>query len=141
MSARTTAGTVRPHRIRTRIGWGLSGIVIAFLLLDGAIKLPPIQPVIDTLVQIGWPSDPITARILGFMLLAIAGLYAYPRTAFIGAVLLTGYLGGAIATHARIGSPLPSHTLFGLYVGLVAWAGLWLRDPRLRALLPVAGPR
>jgi hypothetical protein len=66
-----------------------------------------------------------------------AGLYALPRTSVLGAILLTGLLGGAIATHMRVGSPLFSHLLFGAYLGLLAWGGLLLRDPRLRTLLPL----
>jgi hypothetical protein len=115
----------------------LSGLVVLFLLLDGAIKLVPLQEVIDTVSQLGWPTDPVTWRVLGVLLIACALLYAYPRTSLIGAILITAYLGGAVATHARIGSPLFSHTLFGVYVGIIAWAGLWLRAPRLRALLPI----
>ena len=67
----------------------------------------------------------------------MTALYAWPRTAVLGAVLLTGYLGGAVATHLRVGSPLFSHTLFGVYLGIALWGGLWLRDGRVRALLPV----
>jgi hypothetical protein len=115
----------------------LSGLVVLFLLLDGAMKLVPLQEVIDTVSQLGWPTDPVTWRVLGVLLIACALLYAYPRTSLIGAILITAYLGGAVATHARIGSPLFSHTLFGVYVGIIAWAGLWLRAPRLRALLPM----
>ena len=115
----------------------LSGLVVLFLLLDGAMKLVPLQEVIDTVSQLGWPTDPVTWRVLGVLLIACALLYAYPRTSLIGAILITAYLGGAVATHARIGSPLFSHTLFGVYVGIIAWAGLWLRAPRLRALLPI----
>jgi hypothetical protein len=63
-------------------------------------------------------------------------LYVFPRTSILGAVLVTGYLGGAVATHLRVGSPLFSHVLFGVYVGLMAWGGLWLREPRLRAVFP-----
>lgn len=123
-----------------RTGWALSGLVILFCLLDGAMKLPPLQPVTDALGALGWPADAATARVLGLSLLGIAVLYALPRTSLLGAILLTGYLGGAMATHARIGSPLLTHTFFASYVGLLAWAGLWLRDPRLRALLPLSGP-
>ena len=125
------------ERATTRIGWGVSGLVLLFLALDGAIKLPPLPVVLDTLGAVGWPADAATARILGASLVGIAVLYAWPRTAVLGAILLTGYLGGAMATHARVGSPLPSHILFGAYVGVLAWAGLWLRDSRLRALLPL----
>jgi hypothetical protein len=73
---------------------------------------------------------------LGVIGLVSTALYALPRTSVLGAILLTGYMGGAIATHLRIGSPLFSHTLFGVYLGVLLWGGLWLRDPRVRALLP-----
>lgn len=73
---------------------------------------------------------------LGVLTLAGTILYAIPRTSVLGAILLTGYLGGAIYTHVRIGSPLFTHTLFGVYLGLMIWSGLWLRDPVLRALIP-----
>jgi predicted metal-binding membrane protein len=116
----------------------LSGLAILFFLMDAAIKIPPIQPVIDTMGQLGWPTDAGTARILAALMLGATALYAWQPTSVLGAVLLTAYLGGAVATHARIGSPLLSHTLFGVYVGIIAWAGLWLREPRLRALIPVA---
>jgi predicted metal-binding membrane protein len=116
----------------------LSGLAILFFLMDAAIKIPPIQPVIETMGQLGWPTDAGTARILAALMLGSTALCAWRPTSLLGAVLLTGYLGGAVATHARIGSPLLSHTLFGVYVGIIAWAGLWLREPRLRALIPVA---
>ena len=76
------------------------------------------------------------ARILAVLTLVCTVLYAYPRTSVLGAILLTGYLGGAMATHFRAGSPLFSHLLFGLYLGLMVWGGLYLRDERLRALIP-----
>ncbi len=120
-------------------GRTMSGLVIAFFILDGAMKLPPLQPVVDTMAQLGWPNDAATAMTLGLIMLGSVLLYAYPPTALLGAILITGYLGGAVATHARIGSPLFTHTLFGVYVGVLAWAGLWLRSPALRALLPAFG--
>ena len=116
----------------------LSSLVVLFLLFDGAIKLVPLQVVIDTVIPLGWPSDATTWRALGIVLIASALLYAYPRTSVLGAILITAYLGGAVATHMRIGSPLFSHTLFGVYLGLILWAGLWLRDPRVRALIPLS---
>jgi hypothetical protein len=122
-----------------RIGWALSGVVILFLFMDIGIKFAMIQPVIDTHRQLGWPFDPGTVRTLAAILLAATLLYAWPRTAVLGAILLTGYLGGAVATHVRIGSPLFSHILFGVYLGVFAWGGLWFRDPRIRALIPFAG--
>jgi hypothetical protein len=112
--------------------------VILFLLFDGAIKLVPLQVVIDTVIPLGWPTDPALWRALGLVLIASTLLYAFPRTAILGAILITAYLGGAVATHVRIGSPLFSHMLFGVYLGIALWAGLWLRDPRVRALLPTA---
>lgn len=115
----------------------LSALVIVFLVFDGAIKLVPIAPVTDTLAALGWSTDPELARGLGVLLIVVTVLYAVPQTAVLGAVLLTGYLGGAIATQLRVGNPVFSHLLFGVYVGLIAWAGLWLREPRLAALLPL----
>ncbi|MBM6579196.1 DoxX family protein [Microvirga sp. BT689] len=113
----------------------MSSLVALFLLFDGAIKLIPLQVVIDTVIPLGWPTDAATWRALGVVLIASALLNVYPRTALQGAILITAYLGGAVATHVRVGSPLFSHVLFGVYIGIARWAGLWLRDPRIRALL------
>lgn len=129
----------RPAITRNEIiaGWVISGLVILFLLMDGAMKLVPIAPVTETMAALGWPADATTARTLGVILIAITALYAWRRTAVLGAVLLTAYLGGAVATHVRIGSPLLTHTLFGVYLGVLAWLGLWLRTLYLRWLLPM----
>jgi hypothetical protein len=89
--------------------------------------------------QLKIPTDAGFYRLLGSILAICTALYAVPRTAVLGAILLTGYLGGAIATHLSAGSPLISNTLFGLYLGLAVWGGLWLREPRLRELLPLRG--
>ena len=118
-------------------GRALSGIAILFLLVDGAIKLVPIQPVTDSLRTLGYPDSDSFARFLGVVTLVSTALYAWPRTAVLGAVLLTGLMGGAIASHLRLGDPLFSHTLFGVYLGLFIWAGLWLRDERIRRFMPV----
>ena len=112
----------------------VSGLVVAFLLFDGAIKLVPLDVVITTSQELGIPTH--LARTLGVLTLICTLLYAFPRTAVFGAILLTGYLGGAIYVQVRAGSPIFSHTLFGVYLGLLAWGGLWLRDARLRALIP-----
>lgn len=120
-----------------RIGYGLSGLFVLFMIFDGVIKLPPLDIVLQTMTEIGYPASPAMARGLGILALVCTALYVYPRTALLGAVLLTGYLGGAIATHLRIGSPIFSHLLFGVYLGLLMWGGLYLRDERLRALFPV----
>lgn len=113
----------------------LSGLIILFLLLDGAIKLVPIAPVTESLAQLGYPVE--LAHGLGVVTLACTILYAMPRTAVLGAILLTGLMGGAIASHLRLGDPLFTYTLFGVYLGMMLWGGLFLRDERLRALIPL----
>jgi hypothetical protein len=115
----------------------LTGLVALFLLGDSVMKLAvPEMMAAHTPPNMGWPLDSGTLRMLGVLLLVPTLLYLWPRTAVLGAILITGYLGGAIATHARIADPLFSHTLFGLYLALMAWGGLWLRTPALRALIP-----
>jgi hypothetical protein len=117
-------------------GRALSGVVILFLLLDGGMKLLPLPIVTETMDKMGYGASDGLARGLGLITIVCTLLYAVPPTSILGAILLTGYLGGAIASHVRIDSPLFSHTLFGLYLGLMLWGGLWLRDGRLRSLLP-----
>jgi hypothetical protein len=119
------------------VGRILSGLVVLFLLMDGVIKLVPVAAVTETMQQLGYSGSVAQARGLGVLTLICAVLYAIPRSSVLGAILLTGLLGGAMATHLRVDSPLFSHLLFGLYVGLMAWGGLYLRDPALRALLPM----
>ena len=116
----------------------LSGLVILFLLFDAGLKLASPETAIKySPPGLGWPLDVQTMYLLGGLLIIPTLLYIWPRTAILGAILITGYLGGAIATHVRIGSPLFSHSLFGVYLGLMLWGGLWLRDPRVRALIPL----
>jgi hypothetical protein len=115
-------------------GWIMSGAVVLFLLLDGVMKLLLVEPVIEATRQIGYPLDVI--RPLGIVCLVCAVLYAIPRTAILGAILLTGFLGGAIASKVRLEEALFSQVLFGAYVGVLAWGGLYLRDGRLRVLIP-----
>lgn len=122
------------------IGRVLSGLLIVFLVFDGAIKLVPLQVVTDTMIELGYSGSVDQARLLGVLTLLCTILYAIPRTSVLGAILLTGYLGGAMATHLRIGNPLFTHLLFGLYLGVMAWGGLYLRDARLRALIPFRSP-
>ena len=125
-----------PSKSARWTGYVMSGLVILFLLFDGGIKLVPLEIVTQTSGEIGLPTDPSFARLLGVLTLIGVALYAIPQTSVLGAILLTGYMGGAIATHLRIDSPLFSHTLFGVYLGLLIWGGLYLREPRLRALIP-----
>jgi len=117
----------------------LSSIAILFLTFDGIVKLVPIQPVTDSLREIGYPATDSFARFLGVVTLLCVALYAWPRTAVLGAVLLTGLMGGAIASHLRLGDPPFTHTLFGVYLGLFFWGGLWLRDERVRRIMPTVG--
>jgi len=125
-----------PSKWSERAGWLLSGLVILFMLLDSGMKLVPFDVVITATAALGYPPSPALIRGLGALALTCTAIYAYPRTAVLGAILLTGYMGGAIASHLRLGDPLFSHTLFGFYLGLLVWAGLYLRDTRIRALLP-----
>lgn len=118
------------------VGRGLSSLAILFLAADAGGKLFVPNLMIANSPPLGLPADPAFYRLLGAILATCTALYAWPRTAALGAVLLTGYLGGAVASHLRVGSPLFGFTLFGVYLGSLAWGGLWLRDPRVRALLP-----
>lgn len=110
------------------------GLVVLFLVADSIGKLVKPQAVVEGTVALGWPESAIAG--LGIVLLISTLLYAYPRTSYLGAILLTGYLGGAVATHMRIGDPIFTHVLFPVYMGVILWGGLWFRDDRLRALLP-----
>jgi len=118
------------------IGWVMSGLVIAFMLMDSTMKLLALPVVLESGAPLGFAGAAM-ARELGLLLLICTVLYAFPRTAVLGAILLTGYLGGAVATHVRVGNPLFSHVLFGVYLGVLMWGGLYLRESRLRALLPL----
>jgi hypothetical protein len=121
--------TRRSHRA----GILLSALPIVFLLWDSAIKLVEIAPVRDGLERLGYPAT--LAVEIGLLELVCVLLHVVPRTSILGTILLTGYLGGATATHVRVGDPLPTHILFPVYVGVLLWGGLFLRDRRLRALL------
>ncbi len=124
-----------PGRGRT-FGWVMSGLVIAFLLMDATMKLLALPVVLETSGPLGFAGADV-ARMLGAVLLVCTLLYAAPPTAVLGAILVTAFLGGAVATHVRVGSPLFTHDLFGVYIGLLLWGGLYLRDARVRALLPL----
>ena len=111
----------------------ISAVPILFLLFDSVIKLLNIKPVTDSFNQLGY--SPGIAIGIGILELTCLITYLVPRTSILGAIILTGYLGGAVATHVRVASPLFSHTLFPVYVGLLLWVGLALRDERSRAML------
>ena len=112
----------------------LSGLAALFLLVDGVMKLIEPQVVVEGTVKLGYPESAIFG--LGVVLLFCTILYVIPRTAILGAILLTGYLGGAVATHVRIGDPA-FNILFPVVFGALIWGGLYLRDERLRALIPL----
>lgn len=133
-----SAAPVEPlARTMPRAGTAVGAVPVLFLLFDSAIKLAVIQPVVESFAQLGWPVH--VAAGLGLLELVCVALYMVPRTAVLGAILLTGYLGGAIATHVRVENPLFTHILFPVYVALLLWGGLYLREPGLRALVPVRG--
>jgi hypothetical protein len=112
-----------------------SGLVIFLLLLDASGKLARLPPVVEGTAQLGFPAGSVLQ--IGVVELLCVVAYLVPGTSVAGAVLLTGYLGGAVATHLRMESPLWTHVLSPVYVGLFVWGGLLLRDPALRAFLPV----
>lgn len=116
-------------------GWSLTGLTILFMLFDSLSKLALESHVIAATTGIGFPVAVI--RPIGWILLGCTILYAIPRTAVLGAILLTGFMGGAVASKIRIEDPLFSSILFGVYFGIILWAGLYLRDSRLRALIPL----
>jgi DoxX-like family len=116
---------------RRRIGLVLTGLPVLFLTFDSTVKLVHIQAVTHASALLGWPDH--LNGVLGIVLLACLVVFLVPRTAVVGAVLLTGYLGGAVAAHLRVEDPLFSHTLFPVYIAALIWGGLLLRDGRLRA--------
>ena len=117
----------------------LTALFALFILAASvAPKLAGADVVAETLSQLGWPTD--FGLMLGVIELMCLVLYLIPRTSVLGAVLMTAYLGGAMATQVRVGSPLFTHQLFGIYLGVFMWGGLWLRDAKLRALFPFRAP-
>ena len=121
-------------------GWILSGVFALFILgASAAPKLLGMPIAEDILAGLGWPHG--YAVLIGTIELSCVLLYLVPQTSFLGAIAMTALLGGAIATNIRAGSPLFSHTLFGVYLGLWMWAGLWLRDSTLRTLMPLRAQR
>ncbi|MDO8294913.1 MAG: DoxX family protein [Caulobacter sp.] len=115
-------------------GRAMTTLFVLFLLMDSGMKLVPLAPVTETMTKMQLPVT--MARPIGIIELVSLALYLWPRTAVVGAVLFTGVFGGAIASHWRLDAPLFSHTLFGVYLGILMWGGLWLRDAQLRSLFP-----
>ena len=122
-------------KTQIRIGWLLSALFGLFML--GASVTPKLAGMAvadDMMVALGWTGSPIV--LIGVLELVCTLLFLFPPTAVLGGILMMAILGGAITTHLRAGSPLPSHTLFGIYLGVLMWVALWLRDPRFRAVFP-----
>lgn len=115
-------------------GWVLTGLIAALLAFSSIIKLVGVPEVRQTMAGLGWPADLDFA--VGVIELICVSLYLIPRTAGLGAILETALLGGTVAVKLRVGDPMATHVLFGVYMGAIVWAGLYLRDPRLRALMP-----
>ena len=118
---------------RRRIGIALSGVAVLFLVFDVVMKFIVTPEAVQATSELGWPMHHMP--LIGMIELICLTLYLIPRTAPLGAILWTGYLGGAIATHLRVDNPLFSHTIFPIYVAAFIWAGLYLRDARVRALI------
>jgi len=112
----------------------VSGLVVLFLIFDGVTKVIKQRQVLETSAKLGYPVDSIV--LIGAVLLVCVAAYVIPRTSILGAILLTGYLGGAVATHVRVHDPL-FDTVFPIIFGVLVWGGLFLRDARLRALIPL----
>jgi hypothetical protein len=111
----------------------LSGLTIAFLILDAVMKILKAEVSAKSTIELGYPESVVVP--IGIVLLICTLLYSIPRTAFLGAILLTAYLGGAVTTNLRVGNPLFSHVLFPVYFGAMVWGGVYLRNQRLRTII------
>ncbi len=126
--------TATPPSKKARLaGRVLSGLGVLFLAFDASMKLLMVAPAVEGTLELGWPAHTVFG--IGMLQVLCLIVYLIPRSAVLGAVLWTGYLGGAVATHVRIENPLFSHVLFPVYIAALLWGGLWLRDLRVRGLL------
>ena len=131
----STTQAVPVSKTKLWAGRAMSALPAVMLLFSGILKLTRIEPVLEGFVKLGYPAS--VALGIGIVEIACVVLYVIPRTAILGAILVTGYLGGAVATHVRVGDPFFSQALVPFYLGVLVWGGLYLRDARLRALIPV----
>jgi hypothetical protein len=134
---KTVAQAATTSKARLWGGWIISSVVVLFLVFDGITKVLKVAPVVEASARLGLPIS-LTVRI-GILVLILAALYVVPSTSILGAILLTGFLGGAVAIQLRAGSPLFSEALFPVYFAMFVWGGLFLRDGRVRALISVRG--
>jgi hypothetical protein len=123
------------NKKRVWTGRIMSGLATLFLLMDAVMKVIRVRVAVEGTVQAGYPDSTVVG--IGLSLLVSTLLYAIPRTSVLGAILVTGYLGGAVATNVRMSAPLFSYILTPVYVGVLVWGGLYLRDERVRDLIPV----
>lgn len=131
----TKATRTAPSGTARKVGYVLSALFVLFMLFDGIIHILNLQTVKDASAELGLPDSlALTAGVVQLICLA---LYVIPRTSVLGAILLTGYLGGAVLTNLRAEQPLVSTTLFAVYAGIVMWAGLYLRDEKVREIIPL----
>jgi hypothetical protein len=128
----------RPSQSRVWAARIIFALAVLFLLVDSVMKVLKTAPAIAGTVELGYPASAVFG--IGLVQLACLALYMFPSTSILGAILLTGYLGGAVATHVRVGNPLFTHLLFPTYVAALVWGALWLRDERLRTLVPLRTP-
>ena len=129
---RSETRTGSPSKKGLWTGRILGGLAVLFLVWDGVIKIMLLAPVVEAFARLGYPVN--TAIAIGTLELVCVAAYVIPRTSLLGAVLLTGFLGGAISTHVRVEDPLLTHTIFPVYVAALVWGGLLLRNARVRAL-------
>jgi hypothetical protein len=130
--------TARPSSAVIWTGRVLSGLAVAFLTFDGAMKVLRLPMAVEGTVALGYPASTVFG--IGVLEVVCLALYLIPRTSLTGAVLWTGYLGGAIATQVRVGNPLVTHVLFPIYVAVLLWGGLYLRDSRVSVMLGAPVP-
>lgn len=130
----TESENTAPKVSKPWAGYIITGIVTAFLLMDAVVKFIQPSGIEENVLPLGYTMEQMIP--VGIVLLACLIIYLIPQTAVLGAILLTGYLGGAVATHFRVGSPVFSHLLFPVYIGILVWIGIFLREPRLRSLFP-----
>jgi hypothetical protein len=131
----STTQTAPVPKAKLWAGRIMSTLAVLFLLFDSVIKVMKLAPAVEGTTELGYPESVVVG--IGIIELVCLVVYLIPRTTVLGAVLLTGYFGGAIASHVRIGSPLFTHVLFPIYVAALIWGGLFLREGRLRALIPL----
>jgi hypothetical protein len=134
MPSTASRDTGQVSRSTLMVGYALTGLAALFLAFDTVMKLLAVQQAVQSTTALGYPASALFT--IGVIELVCLTLYLVPATSVSGAILLVGYLGGAVATHVRVGNPLASHVLFPVYVAALLWGGLYLREPRLRALLP-----